>query len=179
MYTGDSLETGPLSQASVALRFGSEVRVNENSILQIVPGRKESDCLRLEMGQVWTRLLHRNAALEVRTPAAICAIRGTEADIEQGAMLTVKVYEGHVDVRNDKGRQSLTAGQLTIVPGAGAAPAAVRPMSDSDKARWQENVKSGNVRAYLRRLEAAGKNLRIRVRKDGKVKDVEIKVKKR
>lgn len=181
LYTGDALQTGPRSTASVALRFGSEVRVNENSILEILSGTGRGDFVGLGSGQVWTRMLHKRARLDVQSPAAVCAIRGTEADIEQRNLLTVKVYEGHVYVRNSIGKQSLAAGQMGTVSGAGAAPAAPKKMDAGDMGNWQEAIDAGNIRQSLNKLRSAAdvKKLKFKVIKDGKSRDIVVKTRKK
>ncbi len=180
LYAGDEIKTGEASQASLATKGGAEVRLNQNSTFNIEASGKVREMLRLRVGQLWTRMLHKMAKLDVRTPSAVCAIRGTEADIEQRNLLTVKVYEGHVDVLNAQGKQSLMAGQMSTV-GAGAAPGAAKQMSATDKGDWQENMSVQDMQGFLDKLKAEGgdKTLKLKVDKDGKSKDVEIKLKKK
>ncbi|HBB67570.1 MAG: hypothetical protein A2X28_02615 [Elusimicrobia bacterium GWA2_56_46] len=182
LYFGDEVKTGPSSRASLATKGGAEVRLNENSTFNTDARAGANGMLRLKVGQLWTRMLHKMAKLDVRTPSAVCAVRGTEADIEQRSLLTVKVYEGHVDVQNSLGRQSLAAGQMSTVSGAGAAPAAARKMGASDVGNWQEGITSKDMQKFLDKLssEAGGeKKLKLKIDKDGKTKDVEIKLKKK
>jgi len=181
LYGGDEVKTGEASQASLATKGGAEVRLNQNSTFAIEPGAKIREMLRLKTGQLWTRMLHKMAKLDVRTPSAVCAIRGTEADIEQRSQLTVKVYEGHVDVQNPQGKQSLKAGQMSTVSGAGAAPSAAKQMSASDMGNWQEGIAVKDMQQFLDKLAVDGgdKKLKIKVDKDGTTKDVEIKLKKK
>ncbi|HOW90265.1 MAG TPA: FecR family protein, partial [Elusimicrobiales bacterium] len=180
LYAGDEIKTGEGGQASLATKGGAEVRLNQNSTFNIEASGKVREMLRLKVGQLWTRMLHKMAKLDVRTPSAVCAIRGTEADIEQRSLLTVKVYEGHVDVINAKGKQSLLAGQMSTV-GSGGAPEAARQMSASDKGEWQEGMSVQDMQGFLDRLQAEGgdKKLKLKVDKDGKSKDIEIKLKKK
>ncbi|OGS09128.1 MAG: hypothetical protein A2270_08165 [Elusimicrobia bacterium RIFOXYA12_FULL_51_18] len=182
LYAGDEVKTGPASQASLATKGGAEVRLNENSTFNMEPGGRVREMLRLRVGQLWTRMLHKMAKLDVRTPSAVCAVRGTEADIEQRSLLTVKVYEGHVDVQNSQGKQSLAAGQMSTVSGAGAAPAAAKKMGASDVGNWQEGMAVSDMQKFLDKLssESGGeKKLKLKIDKDGKSKDVEIKLKKK
>jgi hypothetical protein len=182
LYAGDEVKTGPSSQASLATKGGAEVRLNQNSSFNIEASGKVREMLRLRVGQLWTRMLHKMAKLDVRTPSAVCAVRGTEADIEQRSLLTVKVYEGHVDVQNSLGKQSLAAGQMSTVSGAGAAPAAAKQMSASEVGNWQDGITSGEMQKFLDKLSAesgAEKKLKLKIEKDGKTRDVEIQLKKK
>jgi hypothetical protein len=182
LYLGDVVETGPGAKASVVLLYGSEVRLNESTILELVAGRKNGDTAKLARGQVWTRMLHKRGGLHIRTLTAICAVRGTEADIEQREALTVKVYEGHVDVENEAGKVSLKAGEMTRVAGPAAAPAKAFKMQAAQAGKWQEGVTSADVRDLLEKLKAApgdDKKLEFNVGERGKEeKDVRIKLKK-
>jgi len=182
LYAGDEVKTGASSQASLATKGGAEVRLNQNSTFNIEASGKVREMLRLRVGQLWTRMLHKMAKLDVRTPSAVCAVRGTEADIEQRSLLTVKVYEGHVDVQNAQGKQSLAAGQMSTVAGAAAAPAAPKQMGSADVGNWQEGMATKDMQKFLDKLNAESggdKKLKLKINKDGKAKDVEIKLKKK
>lgn len=140
LYTGDMIKTGSDGLAAVATKGGAEVRLNANSSFEITPSGGVREQFKLSLGQLWTRMLHKRAKIDVRTPSAVCAVRGTEADIEQRDLLTVKVYEGHVDVSNSGGKQSLKAGQMSTVTGGKAAPAAPKAMGAGDTGTWQEGM---------------------------------------
>lgn len=180
LYLQDTVKTGPGAGASLVLLYGAEIRVNENSVLEFIPGEKRGSLVRMVMGQIWSRLLHKRGRLGVRTPSAILAIRGTEADIEQREALTVKVYEGHVDVENGEGKVSLKAGEMTKVAGPVSAPAAPVKMKPEDFGKWQEDISSAGIMELLKKLEARpDKKLEFKVGKPGEDdKDVEIKLKK-
>ncbi|OGS51884.1 MAG: hypothetical protein A3J79_14055 [Elusimicrobia bacterium RIFOXYB2_FULL_62_6] len=180
---GDLVKTGPDGQASLATKGGAEVRLNANSSFEIAgSGRVEQ--LRLSLGQLWTRMLHKKAKIDVRTPSAVCAVRGTEADIEQRDLLTVKVYDGHVNVKNAGGTQALKAGQMSTVSGNNSAPAAPKQMGAGDKGNWQDGLSKDlkDIQGSMDILtNAAGeKRLLLPIKgADGKVKNVEIPLKKK
>ncbi|HBA59393.1 MAG TPA: hypothetical protein DCZ92_00945 [Elusimicrobia bacterium] len=183
LYPGDNLKTAASSRASLVTKGGAEVRLNENSTFEMSPEGKVRELLKLSVGQLWTRMLHKMAKLNVRTPSAVCAIRGTEADIEQRSLLTVKVYEGHVDVQNSLGKQSLKAGQMTTVAGANAAPEAAKKMTGTEAGNWQDDVKVGDYDKFIKLLKESadsGKALKTSVRMpDGSVKTLEGGLKKK
>lgn len=181
MQEGDAIKTGPGAKASLVTKGGAEIRINENSDFSIPV--KKRNFFNLGAGQVWSRMLSKMAKLNVRTPSAVCAVRGTEADIEQKEILTVKVYEGHVDLTGNNGKtQALKAGQLSTVGSAGAA-AAPRQMTPGEQGKWQEGVDVKDIGKYLDQmgLEAAdSKKVKMKITdKDGKTKDVEVKLKKK
>ncbi|MBI5743845.1 MAG: FecR domain-containing protein [Elusimicrobia bacterium] len=183
LAAGDSIKTGPASRAGIVTKGGAEVRLNENSVFEMEASGKVRDLIKLSVGQLWTRMLHRMSKINVRTPSAVCAVRGTEADIEQRSLLTVKVYEGHVDVQNTLGKQSLMAGQMTTVAGANAAPDAPKKMSGGEAGKWQEEVKVSDYEKFINLLKesaASGKTLKTSVKMpDGSVKQIEGSLKKK
>ena len=175
---GDSIKTAAGAKASLVSKGGAEIRINENSTFD-VPGKNENaNTFSLMAGQVWSRMLHKMAKLSVRTPSAVCAIRGTEADISQTDIMTVKVYEGHVDLTNSAGKQALHAGQISTVSGA-SAPAAPRAMTSSEKGNWQDGVTAKDINKYVDSLNGPGgsKKLKLKLNKGGTAKDVEVNLK--
>lgn len=154
---GDSVKTGHGAKVAVAFVGGAELRINEDSTFKMESGGgSKPTSVFTEFGNAWTRLLHGKSGMRVRTPNAVAAVRGTEADVSLGAgPMTVKVYEGFVDVMNDKGTTALRAGQQTQVAGAGAAPQAARDMTAADYGTWQEALKAADLNKSLKLLDAA------------------------
>lgn len=183
---GDTIKTGADDRVAVAFIGGAEVRLaGSSSFLVESGGGQKPTSLSTDWGQAWTRLLHGKAGLNVRTPNATCAVRGTEADVESRDRLTVKVYEGHVDVFNAKGRQALKAGQMTWVSSPQAAPLAPQKLDKQDRGDWQNGAapnSSLSVQQQIERLNAEGEKNRtveLEVSKDGKKKKVRIPIHKK
>ena len=182
---GDTVKTGPATRVGIAFVGGAELRINENSTFKMLNGGGDKPTsVFTALGNAWTRLLSGNARIEVRTPAAVCAVRGTEADVNiAGGPMTVKVYEGHVDVMNDKGTTALHAGELTQVAGSGAAPQAARAMTPQDYATWQNALKPVNLSQSLKLLNtAAVKNRTLDLKmkdRDGKEKNIRLNFEKK
>jgi hypothetical protein len=168
---GDELITKEGDFASIAFIGGAEVRISENSNFKVETGGGQKPTqLYTTIGKAWTRLLHGHSGINIRTPTAVAAVRGTEADVESGERTTVKVYEGLVDVYNDHGKQSLVAGQMTRVASAAAAPEPPKTMSAADKQNWQDALKGQGVEKQIDRLQKEGdrrRSLELKT-KDGK-----------
>ncbi len=182
LYVGDIIRTGPQSLASVILKSGAEVRLNESTVFGVYPKGAGREMSALKEGQIWTKMLHKMAKLDVSTPAAICCVRGTEADIRQKGRLTVKVYEGHVDVMNRFGKQPLSAGEMTSVSGPRSAPSAPRNIAASKAGKWHEAIEVKDMGAFLARiLPDAGVEKRTvtLVGKDGIKRNVVIRLKRK
>ncbi|MFI5345779.1 MAG: FecR domain-containing protein [Elusimicrobiota bacterium] len=151
---GDELTTKAGEFASIAFIGGAEVRISESStfVVEAGGGTKPTQ-LFTTIGKAWTRLLQGHSGINIRTPTAVAAVRGTEADVESGDHTTVKVYEGFVDVYNDHGKQALTAGQMTHVASAQAAPEPPKTMTAADVQHWQDALKGKDVEKQIQRLQ--------------------------
>jgi len=184
---GDTLKTGHGERVGVAFVGGAELRVNEDSEFTVQSGgsAEKPTSVFTTLGDAWTRLVtgHSGPGIQVRSPVAVAAVRGTEADVEVSDHMTVKVYEGHVDVENGKGRTALHAGQQSSVAGAGAAPAAAAKMSAQDYRTWQNGLKPADLGKSLQILnQAADKNRTLELNmkaKDGSQKKVKLNFEKK
>jgi hypothetical protein len=183
VYEEDTIKTKKGERVAIAFIGGAEVRVNESSefVVNSGGGNKRTSIFS-KVGQAWTRMLHGRAGLDVRTPVGVAAVRGTEADVDIHDRMTVKVYEGHVNVNNQYGSQALTAGMMTNVA-AGGAPAAPRAMSAGDYGSWHNSLKPKNIEGRLKKLhKKAGQKRDIKLKfktKDGKTKELNIKLEKK
>ncbi|MCK5357662.1 MAG: FecR domain-containing protein, partial [Elusimicrobiales bacterium] len=77
LFTGDQVRTWKRATASIILKGGAEVRLNQKSKFEISKKGKLRQIIELGFGQLWTRMLHKMAKINVKTPTAVCAIRGT------------------------------------------------------------------------------------------------------
>lgn len=182
---GDTVKTGRGVRVGVAFVGGAEMRINEDSVFKMESGggAKPTSVFTM-LGNAWTRRLHGKSGVRVRTPSAVAAVRGTEADISYGSgPMTVKVYEGHVDVSNAKGTTALRAGQQTQVGGAGQAPQPARALSPSDYGTWQNALKAADLKKSLQLLDEASvkdRALDLDMKdKDGKPKKVRMHFEKK
>lgn len=164
VYEGDAIKTGPNDKAAVAFLGGAEVRITGGSQFKVNSGGNKPVELGTRWGKLWSRMVGAGGSFSVRTPAAVAAVRGTEADVEAFDQTTVKVYEGHVDLSNDKGSQSLQAGQMSAAS-AGGAPDAPRQMGEGDLETWQNGISVIDASKQLQKLQKEAE----------KYRDVEIK----
>lgn len=183
VYEGDVIKTGPSDKAAVAFVGGAELRINSNSefVMESGGGRKATSVF-TRLGQAWTRLLHGKAGMRVRSHVAVAAVRGTEADVDVSDRMTVKVYEGLVDLANQHGKTSLQAGQMSQVGGANMAPGAARKMQSSDFGTWQNGLVPKKLQKNLRRLQSEAektRTLKIKGMKDGQPYERTFKLKKK
>jgi len=185
VHEGDVIRTGSGVRVGIAFVGGAELRINENSSFRMDSGGgSKPTSVFTQFGNAWTRLLHGRSGMNVRTPTAVAAVRGTEADVNYGdGPMTVKVYEGFVDVTNAKGTTSLKAGQQTRVTGTGAAPEPAKAMSPQDYGTWQNALKAKDLNKSLKLLDGvADKNRTLELEmkdKEGKSKKLKMRFEKK
>ncbi len=114
----DLLRTLELSRASVELQDFSVLRVNELSLLEILPPRQGSAKARLDFRSGALYFLHRNRPreIEVETPNATAAIEGTEfhLSVDANNVTVLTMIDGKVGLTNALGGVSLGAGEQGI-----------------------------------------------------------------
>ena len=118
---GDRLTTGPGASAEISLDGDSLVTISENSDFTFKSAQRSATAFELSLGSLLAKIkkLARSDSLEVRSPTAVAAVRGTEFGVEVGADQETHVGvfdEGSVSVRGQQGPESvLQANQETSV----------------------------------------------------------------
>lgn len=117
---GTVLRTGPNSIAELSTARGHQFKVRSETVFELTSLQDDQTLTRLEKGRVLSKVkkLQGSELFKVQTPAAVCAVRGTEFDTiasDKGTM--VAVYRGRVGVAVlGAGREMmLGAGQMTTV----------------------------------------------------------------
>jgi len=119
---GEEIRTGRASTAEIFMEDGSKVKVAPVSTVKMTAETGENVSIGLYFGRVrsWVKKFSRK--FEVRTPSAVCAVRGTDfmvsADAEGNSR--VEVYEGSVLTGDSKGNSALVReGQFSDIPNGG------------------------------------------------------------
>lgn len=136
LFEGDRVKTQAAARAAILLNDGSVTRLNENTDLVLAVRSTESkkNRMKLLMGNLWARILHQDPGLEIETPSAVAAIKGTELELKVGPTgdSLLIVWDGLVLFLNQKGEVSVRSGQQSnALPGqapGGAVKAVVDPI---------------------------------------------------
>lgn len=138
LFLQDSLRTAVRSRAAVLFFDETQVRLGPNAHLT-VEDRDESEgsVFHLLDGEGWFRTKRGDADLQVRTPAATAAVRGTEfgVRIDDDGATTVTVLEGAVDLFNDAGTVRLAAGEEGFAR-PGEAPTKRVVLNPEESVQW-------------------------------------------
>ena len=103
LYEGDVLRTEAASQALITLQEGIEVALNAHTSLKLLYRWEKAhgitQILRVQQGEVWVKTGAGPKQLEVETPVATAAVRGTEFNIkvQDDGQTTLTVIEGTVE----------------------------------------------------------------------------------
>ncbi|MDZ7402614.1 MAG: FecR family protein [candidate division KSB1 bacterium] len=131
---GDQIKTVAESRCEVKLNDGSIIRIGENSVFDFAESNLTKNTRQVEaslkIGKIWANVTRAIGAInkfEVKSPTAVCAIRGTIYRMEADSTTRVAVYDGKVDVgpTNDlrqQLQQQTRPGAPVQVPGPTQVP---------------------------------------------------------
>ena len=101
IYNGDQISTNKESRCETKLKDQSVIRIGENSYFTFQQDQLEKNFnAEIKKGRLWAniRRLSRRSKFQVRTPTAVCSIRGTIYRIDADSSTKFMVYQGSVDV---------------------------------------------------------------------------------
>ncbi|MDO8734028.1 MAG: FecR family protein [Elusimicrobiota bacterium] len=105
--TGDIIASGSNSEAVVKLENGSVLNISQNSMVAVEETSSDNSVFKTILGKVKAKVqkLKTRQKFEIKTPTAICAVRGTEFQVEvfSDGKTAIEVYEGIVGARNIQG----------------------------------------------------------------------------
>jgi len=117
LLEGSEVRTGKNSKAGVFFSDGSTFLLGNNSIFAVEETGKKKAGFNLKVGRLKAIVSGYFASrFQVRTPAAVCAVRGTEFDIEVGkdGDTGMNVTEGLVEVNDSKGDMAVVSSEEKI-----------------------------------------------------------------
>ncbi len=134
---GGTLRTGANSWADLRTERGHGFKVRSETVFELTSLQNDQTLGRLEKGRVLSKVQHLRGkeSFKIQTPAAVCAVRGTEFDTVAGEKGTlIAVYKGIVGVSalGSDQETALKAGQMTSVTGGGIELPRPIPKEQSD-----------------------------------------------
>jgi len=117
LLAGSEIRTGKNSKAGIFFSDGSTFLLGNNSIFAVEETGKKKAGFNLKVGRLKAIVSGYFASrFQVRTPAAVCAVRGTEFDIEVGkdGNTGMNVTEGLVEVNDSKGDMAVVSSEEKI-----------------------------------------------------------------
>lgn len=138
LLTGDGLRTGSLGTMALLFNDRTQVRVQRNSTLTVKSVAKSTSAgntiLRLDKGGTWSRAATGGPGVQIETPSATAAIRGTDWSLtvdEKGSTQLI-VLDGEVVLENPFGRVSVRRGEIAFAE-IGKAPSKTLLVNPQDR----------------------------------------------
>ena len=146
---GDIIATGPSAYVKLILTDSSIVKLNQNTQFDVrvtKPEETKGTIFDVKIGQMFMKVFKEKDVAKkfvINTPTSVCAVRGTEIDInvDQAGAATYTLYSGNVDISNDQGTVQLTEGNQTQTQ-QNQPPSNPAPI-DTNAPRWDEQAEQG------------------------------------
>jgi tetratricopeptide (TPR) repeat protein len=137
---GAFVRTGPSSKMALVFADETQVRLNQNSLLQVksVAGSGgATTTLRLELGRAWSQAKRVPDGLQLESPSATAAIRGTswELEVDAAGTTTLAVQSGSVEFFNALGSITVAANEAAVAV-VGQAPTRIVLSNPRDRVQW-------------------------------------------
>jgi len=101
IYNGDQIKTNKESRCETKLHERGIIRIGESTTFTFQKDQLHKNFnAEIVTGRLWANIqkLNRRSNFQVRTPTAVCSIRGTIYRIDADSSTKVMVYQGSVDV---------------------------------------------------------------------------------
>lgn len=188
IVAGAEIRTGKDSKAGVFFPDGSRFMLGNNSLFSVDSAGKKKAGFQLKFGRLKAAVAgYFSSRFEVRTPSAVCAVRGTEfeLDVAKDGGTEMNVSEGLVEVNDSKGAMAVVSSEERIKvgmdgmkrpetislrderAGLAARPMAVRQETARERTRTMlEELRNRELKANEAQLgkdaiDAFGKRVRI------------------
>lgn len=141
LAVGDYVRTREAAKMAVVFADQTQVRLHQNTTLQVkalaTPAQPLTSLV-LGAGRAWAQTKRPDGSrLEVHTPAAVAAIRGTDWDLEVGpdGRTVLTVLSGVVELSNDQGQVRVAANEAALAE-VGKAPVRLVLSRPRDRIQW-------------------------------------------
>ncbi|CAN7619978.1 FecR domain-containing protein [Neorhizobium sp. LjRoot104] len=136
LVSGDVLRTNATGQLAILFSDRTQVRLGRNSSLvvkQITASTSADTVLELQSGTIWARAERGGPGVQVQTPAATTAIRGTDWTMTvKGDQTSLNVLEGIVQFSNPQGSVEVRQGEGAVAS-IGQAPRKIVIVDSDDR----------------------------------------------
>jgi hypothetical protein len=134
---GAEVRTLALSSAALLLADRTQIRLAAQAQVRLCDARPAQTRLELAVGRLWARAKGQGVNVELRTPAVLAAVRGTDWDVEVDAQgrTTLTVLSGRIDVSNAQGAVVLGPAEQAVAE-PGQAPVKRLLVRPRERVQW-------------------------------------------
>ena len=150
LSAGDFVRTRDAARMALVFADETQLRLHQNTVLQvktIATAGQPVTTLRLDAGRAWTQTRRpAGSPLQMETPAATAAIRGTDwhISVEPDGRTLLTVLSGTVDFGNDQGRIAVGASEAAYAE-VGKAPVKLVLGQPRDRVQWVNALQADPV----------------------------------
>ena len=141
LATGDFVRTRQAAKMALLFADDTQLRLHQNTVLQVkgvaTPAQPVTTLL-LNAGRAWTQTRRPDGSrLNLETPAATAAIRGTDWDlaVDDDGRTLLTVLSGTVEFFNAQGQVSVSANEAAVAE-VGKAPVKLVLSQPRDRIQW-------------------------------------------
>ncbi|MBN1996510.1 FecR domain-containing protein [candidate division KSB1 bacterium] len=100
IFEKDKIRTGQEARCEIKLTDGGVIRIGEETEYEFIQATDKGKKSQVNGGRIWANLSKRKrkSEFEIKTPTAVCAVRGTIYRIDADSTTRCLVYDGAVDV---------------------------------------------------------------------------------
>ncbi|TAN46414.1 MAG: hypothetical protein EPN21_20550 [Methylococcaceae bacterium] len=139
---GSYVRTGDLSNMALLFRDQTQVRLQQNSQMQIKSVADAADgnlqtAVKLHAGRAWVQAKNVSGRAKMETPTATLAIRGTDWDIQvdDDGKSTLTVLSGSIEFFNEHGGVMVQPGEQAVAE-SGKAPVKWLISNPGERVQW-------------------------------------------
>ncbi|WP_298210880.1 TonB-dependent receptor [Acidovorax sp.] len=150
LAAGDFVRTRQAARMGVVFADDTQLRLHQNTVLQVkavATPAQPITTLMLSAGRAWTQTKRADGSrLNLETPAATAAIRGTDWDIsvEGDGRTLITVLSGTVEFANAQGQVSVGTNEAAIAE-VGKAPVKLVLSQPRDRIQWVNALRADPV----------------------------------
>ncbi|MDE2291375.1 MAG: FecR domain-containing protein, partial [Elusimicrobia bacterium] len=173
---GDQVKTDSRSSVTLTFDDGSRVELGPDSSYTLEEAKTESSFMSLSFGSLKAWVTHLAARrFSVRTPTAVCAVRGTEfgVNVAQNGNTQVALFQGLLGVQDHKGNEILLHPGQTVGVGLNGIgrPETLKAQKSANSTSERDALKNevGLQMSKEQVLAAAAEEIKQAVYQQGKV----------
>src|SRR5687768_3885443 len=145
LFPSNFVRTGDMSRMAILFADRTQVRLAQNSTLQIkeaaAAGSGTKTILNLNAGRSWVQSKSAPRGLIMETPSALAAIRGTdwEMAVDEAGRATLSVFSGEVELYNDLGTVLVGPNEQALAE-KGRAPRKLALRTSRSRVQWVSSL---------------------------------------
>ena len=154
VFPSNLVRTGDLSKMALLFPDRTQIRLAQNSVLQIKEvsqGKDQKTILNLNAGRSWMQSKTSPGGLEMQTPTALASIRGTDWEIvvEPDGRSTLTVFSGEAAFSNELGSVQVGRNEQASAE-KGRAPVKIQVINPRERIQWvsSQTVDAGRYREF-------------------------------